>query len=130
MNIAQIELSDTSQFNALGEALAASLATALHCLTVSAAVAAIVLQARGPHFCIGANPNRAIVMTSLAALSHGLQSIAKCCCALRECDAPVLTSLHGHTIGGGVALFLNTDFAVSDALSTFQHGNLRRGTLA
>jgi hypothetical protein len=104
--VATIELNDPSRFNALGDGLAEDVASAVHYLTVRATPEALVFQAAGPHFCIGGFPHDQHVEEPLSKLAANLHEIARGCCKLRAITVPSVAAVHGHLIGGGLALSL------------------------
>ena len=108
-----IELSDTSHFNALGGAMATALANAIR-FCGAQPEAAFVLQGAGPHFCIGGNPFEKQKAIPLAALAGGVLATAQICCSLRQLAGPVVSAVHGHLVGGGVALALNAGCMCAD----------------
>ena len=124
-----ITLDDPAHFNALGGASARSLAKAVKHVSAMAHACGFVLQAAGPHFCVGGNPYSAHVDMSMAALADNLLATARSCCTLRELPCPVTAAVHGHLAGGGVALCLNANYRVSDLEASFEHGNLIRGAI-
>jgi enoyl-CoA hydratase/carnithine racemase len=94
------------------------------------------LQACGPHFCIGANPHKTNSYAPwrgskqlVATIAQGFFTLARCCCMLRYQSYPIVAAVHGHTVGGGVALCLNACILLCDERTTFEHGNLPRGVL-
>ena len=69
---------------------------------------AFVLQAAGPHFCVGGNPYGKHADLPLSALASGLFVTALTLCMLRELSSVIVSAVHGRLAGGGVALSLNT----------------------
>jgi enoyl-CoA hydratase/carnithine racemase len=126
-NVGVIELRDSSHFNALGLDLACDLATAIEHLSSEVSLHCYVLQAAGPHFCIGGYPYGKHVETPVSTVGGRLLVTAQSCCKLRELAGPVITPVHGHLAGGGIALCLNTSYLISESSTTFEHGNLLRG---
>ena len=126
--VAVLELCDVANFNALSLELMSELSLAISHVGLLVDVRAIVLQAAGPHFCIGAHPHqRPDENVPIAALAERLLTLSRCCCSLRHLAAPVLAAVHGHVVGGGVALCLNASFLICTQTCTFEHGNLPRG---
>ena len=103
---ALIELNDVSHFNALGDALSNDLLEAIKHAHERAR--AFVLQAAGPHFCVGGNPYGKHADLPLSALASGLFVTALTLCMLRKLSSVIVAAVHGHLAGGGVALSLNT----------------------
>ena len=122
-----IVLNDPAHFNAMGGALADDLAKVTEHTSTLVHARGFVLQAAGPHFCIGGNPYGQHVDVAVASLACSLLVTARSCCKLRELPCSVTAALHGHLAGGGIALCLNTSYRVADASTTFEHGNLPRG---
>ena len=107
----KVELNDATHFNALDVALVSDLARALEQLAFRTYTCSIVLQAAGPHFCIGANPyERSSSSGSFLAMAKGLCTTAQHCCELRVHLGPTITTVHGHLVGGGIALALNASY--------------------
>ena len=122
-----LELNDTAHFNALGAELCSDLRKAIEFTRQRADLRGVVLQAAGPHFCIGANPHAKHVDVPLAELAEELLEVARSCHSLRCLSAPVVAAVHGHVVGGGIALSLNVAYRICEEQTTFEHGNLPRG---
>ena len=105
--VAVIQLNDPNHFNALSGEIGISLATAVDFLKSESDVCACVLQGNGPHFCVGANPYDRHAVIPLADMAAGILSLARSCCKLRELQVPTVASIHGHVVGGGMAVALN-----------------------
>ena len=105
-----LQLNDPSHFNALGSTLVKSLAKAVQYAGMLACGRSFVLQAAGPHFCVGANPFEKHSGVSLTVLAGNILSIARQCCLLRELPGPLVSAVHGHLAGGGIALSLNASY--------------------
>eukprot|EP00966_Prymnesium_polylepis_P009326 215107-Prymnesium_polylepis.2 len=103
-----IDLDDPSHLNALSSALVRNLSQAVEYLIRHVPAHAFVLQAVGPHFCVGGNPYENYAHARLPALAGDLLLAARSCCRLRELAGPSIAAVHGHVVGGGVALALNT----------------------
>ena len=113
--------------NALDPAMAAELAGALGELAGDDAVRAIVLAARGPAFCAGAD---------LRALSDGpptadpaahAQAIAQMLKAVQACPKPIVARVHGPCMGAGVALAAACDIAIATRQAVFGQPQVRLG---
>ena len=125
--VGAITLNDPAHFNALGGALASHLAEVLqHACTIPIAQG-FMIQAVGPHFCVGGNPHDKHVDIPVAQLANHLLATARSCWKLRELLCPVTAAVHGHLAGGGIALCLSTSYRAADMSTTFEHGNLPRG---
>ena len=106
-----IVLNDPAHFNALGNALGGDLDTVVKHVSAMAHARGFVLQAAGPHFCIGGNPHDKHVDVPVAELADNLLATAQCCCKLRNLLCPVTAAVHGHLAGGGIALCLNVSYS-------------------
>jgi hypothetical protein len=123
-----IVLNDPAHFNALGGSLIIDLTAVVEHANTMACVKGLVLQAAGPHFCIGGNPyGKHVGVASMAAFADSLLMTTHGCCKLRELTCPLTVAVHGHLAGGGIALCLNASCRVADLRTTFEHGNLPRG---
>ena len=71
---------------------------------------AVVLQANGPQFCIGGYPYERHLDVAFSAFWRTVFRMAENACSMRKLRLPTLSAVHGHVVGGGVALCLNTQF--------------------
>jgi enoyl-CoA hydratase/carnithine racemase len=106
-NVAVIELNDVSHFNALSDALANDLGKVIEHWNAYTSACGFVLQAAGPHFCVGGYPYGKQVDIPLSMLASSLVVTAQNCCKLRGFSSLVVSAVHGHLVGGGIALSLN-----------------------
>jgi enoyl-CoA hydratase/carnithine racemase len=81
----------------------------------------VVLGGRGPSFCAGADRGRPPGSERMAASSgagdrerrYATQIGWRACRAIEECEVVTLARVHGHAVGGGVALAAACDFRIA-----------------
>jgi enoyl-CoA hydratase/carnithine racemase len=81
----------------------------------------VVLGGRGPGFCAGADRGRPPGSERMAASSGAgererrwtAQIGWRACRAIEECEAVTIARVHGHAVGGGVALAIACDFRIA-----------------
>jgi methylglutaconyl-CoA hydratase len=113
--VARIWLNRPDLRNAFDETVIGELSTAFASLSAMQDVRAIVLGARGPAFCAGANLNwmkRAADFTHEQNIADagGLASMLR---AIHECPKPVIARVQGDVYAGGMGLVAACDMAVS-----------------
>lgn len=119
-----IYLNRPAQLNALSLPFFSDLPRALSLLDRTPSARAIVLSARGPHFCAGidlsslsslTSPNDDV--TARIALRRYILSMQSAISAVELCRKPVITAVHGACIGGGVDLIAACDlrYCTADA---------------
>ena len=104
-----IELNDPLHFNSLDHVLPNDLGKAIDHACACVSAHGLVLQAAGPHFCVGGNPYGKHPEASTLTLASSLHLTAQNCCKLRETSNPVVCATHGHLAGGGIAFALNAN---------------------
>jgi enoyl-CoA hydratase/carnithine racemase len=88
----------------------------------------VVLGGRGPSFCAGADREHPPGGERMAAASgasererrHAAQIGWRACRAIEDCEVLTLARVHGHAVGGGVALALACDFRIAAQDSVFR----------
>jgi methylglutaconyl-CoA hydratase len=117
--------------NAFNEAMIAELAAAFRMMEADAAVRVVVLAARGPAFCAGADLNWMKKMAGysleqnredalgLATMLHTLHSLAK----------PTVARVHGHAFAGGMGLVAACDIAVASFSAEFCLSEVKLGLI-
>ncbi len=87
----------------------------------------VVLAGRGPSFCAGADREQPPGGERMAAASgasererrHAAQIGWRVCRAIEDCEVVTLARVHGHVVGGGLALALACDFRIAAQDSVF-----------
>ncbi len=121
--VLRLTLNRPSKRNALNEAMADQLETVL--ATLDEGVSAILLTARGPHFCAGLDLSEQKDRGPLE-----VHKISRRWHALKErlhYGPPVIASLHGAVIGGGFELAATAHVRIADRSTFFQLPEARRG---
>ena len=113
--VARIWLNRPDLRNAFDEVVIAELSAAFASLATAPSVRVIVLGARGPAFCAGANLNwmrRAADFTREQNMADagGLAAMLR---AIHECPKPVVARVQGDVYAGGMGLVAACDMAVS-----------------
>jgi enoyl-CoA hydratase len=128
--VATVFLDRPEARNAMGAALFEDLPRAVELLDGDEEVRAIVLAARGPHFCVGLDlKSMGGVLTggheagtssvrANAATYESIREMQDAVSALAATNKPVIAAVHGYCIGGGVDLIAACDvrFASADAV--------------
>ena len=97
---------DEAHFNTLGAELGASVTAAVQYVSTIHNVRAVVLQASGPHFCVGGNPyylHQLVRLPTLAESALACDAMLAGFVRLRSLPAFVACAVHGSLIGGGIA---------------------------
>jgi methylglutaconyl-CoA hydratase len=118
--------------NAFNEALIAEIARAFAEVESSAATRVVVMAARGPAFCAGADLNW---MREMAAYSHSENhadalKVARMFHAVHSCSRPVIARVQGDAYGGGVGLVAACDIAIAADAVSFGLSEVRLGIVA
>jgi len=107
--------------NAFNETLIAELTSAFARLGADAGVRAIVLAARGPAFCAGADLDwmRRMAGYSFDENRADARALADMLRALHECPKPTIARVHGDAYAGGMGLVAACDIAVAASTANF-----------
>lgn len=121
--LARLTLAAPSDLNRLGAAMFADLSAAVDELSGRKGLRALLLDARGDHFCVGGAIDEFAAAPSLAGhlaetLPHAHAMILK----LAELPFPVVTALRGAVAGGGIGLALCADIVLADTTCVFRAG--------
>jgi methylglutaconyl-CoA hydratase len=118
--------------NAFNDVLIAELAAAFAAVEATADVRVVVIAARGPAFCAGADLNW---MRSMAGFSHAdnhadALRIARMFNAVHSCSRPVIARVQGDAYGGGVGLAAACDIVIAAEPVSFGLSEVRLGIVA
>ncbi|HEX7157050.1 MAG TPA: enoyl-CoA hydratase/isomerase family protein [Burkholderiaceae bacterium] len=129
--VAVVRLARESVRNAFNETMIAELSAAFAALGADEGVRAIVLAARGPAFCAGADLQWMAKMADFtpeenrrdaAALAAMLQTIF-------ACPKPTIARVHGDAVAGGVGLVAACDIAFAAIGASFCLSEVRLGLI-
>ena len=117
--------------NAFNETLIAELASAFGQLGADDGVRAIVLAARGPAFCAGADLDwmRRMSGYSFEENRADARALAGMLRTINECPKPTIARVHGDAYAGGMGLVAACDIAVAAATAAFCLSETRLGLI-
>ncbi len=118
--------------NAFNDALIADIARAFADIEAHAATRVVVVAARGPAFCAGADLNW---MRAMADFSHAENhadalKVARMFNAVHAASKPVIARVQGDAFGGGVGLAAACDIAVAVDSASFALSEVKLGIVA
>jgi len=118
--------------NAFNDALITDLSVAFAAVEAEAGVRVVVMAARGPAFCAGADLNW---MRSMASFTHAdnhadALRIARMFNAVHSCSRPVIARVQGDAYGGGVGLAAACDLVIAAEPVSFGLSEVRLGIVA
>jgi methylglutaconyl-CoA hydratase len=118
--------------NAFNDALIAEVSAAFADIEASRETRVVVLAARGPTFCAGADLNW---MRSMAQFTHAENHadalrVARMFHAVHCCSRPVIARVQGNAFGGGVGLAAACDIVVAAELASFALTEVKLGIVA
>ena len=95
----------------------------------------LVIAGRGPSFCAGADRSNPPGSARIAADSgasdrerrHAAQLGLRACRAIEDSEQLTIAQIHGHAIGGGLALALSCDFRLAASDAFFQYPEVDLG---
>lgn len=113
--VATIALGDAAAGNALSLPMMAALRAALRQAQADPAVRVARIQARGRHFCVGADLGwiGALATGDAALWQAGMDELLRLLEDLRRLDKPVVARVHGAVVGGGVGLLCLCDAVIA-----------------
>lgn len=125
---AWLTLNEPRTRNSLNEGLCAALLGALERASAQPALRAVVLAARGPVFCAGADlKSGGGAAVSGAEGPAGLSPYARILRALWNFPRPVIGRIQGGAYGGGMGLLASCDIAVLSREARFAFSEVRLG---
>jgi methylglutaconyl-CoA hydratase len=118
--------------NAFNDELIAEISAAFADIEAAADTRVVVVAARGPAFCAGADLNW---MRSMAGYSHAdnhndALKVARMFNAVHACSRPVIASVQGDAYGGGVGLAAACDIVIAADSVNFGLSEVRLGIVA
>jgi methylglutaconyl-CoA hydratase len=118
--------------NAFNDTLVSDISAAFADVEAAAETRVVVVAARGPSFCAGADLNW---MRSMAALNHAdnhadALKVARMFHAVHSCSRPVIGRVQGDAFGGGVGLAAACDIVVAANAASFILSEVKLGLLA
>jgi len=118
--------------NAFNDALIAEISAAFAEIEAAPDTRIVVVAARGPAFCAGADLNW---MRSMAGFSHAdnhadALKVARMFQAVHACSRPVVARVHGQAFGGGVGLAAACDIVVAQESVVFALSEVKLGIVA
>jgi len=118
--------------NAFNDVLIADIAAAFSDIEAHAETRVVVVAARGPAFCAGADLNW---MRAMADFSHAdnhadALKVARMFNAVHACSRPVIARVQGDAFGGGVGLAAACDIVVASDSASFVLSEVKLGVVA
>jgi methylglutaconyl-CoA hydratase len=118
--------------NAFNEGLISEISLAFAEVEAAAGTRVVVVAARGPAFCAGADLNW---MRTMAEFSHAdnhtdALKIARMFHAVHSCSRPVIARVQGDAFGGGVGLAAACDIVVAAEGASFALSEVKLGIVA
>jgi methylglutaconyl-CoA hydratase len=118
--------------NAFNDALIADISAAFADVEASPETRVVVVAARGPAFCAGADLNW---MRAMAGYSHAdnhsdALKVARMFHAVHSCSKPVIGRVHGDAFGGGVGLAAACDVVIALDTVNFVLSEVKLGIVA
>ena len=127
-DVLRITLARPESRNAFDAALIAELAEAF--VDVGTA-RAVVLSGAGPSFCAGADVEwmRSSADLDREANVADATALRRMLDAIDGCPAPVVASVHGHALGGGVGLVSVSDIVLAEPATVFAFSEVKLGII-
>ena len=132
--IVRVTLNDPDRYNALTPALIDGLAEVFSSIRHDREIRAVILDGNGRGFCAGADmggtggvPDRARGRGPVGFVHEMQEHLMDVVLAIHETPQPVIASLHGAVVGGGLALALTCDLRVATRDAFFASHFIRVG---
>jgi enoyl-CoA hydratase len=123
-----LSLNRPERRNALNPPLVSALWRAIAAAAADPATAVIVMSGEGPSFCAGADLQHLHALASNGGDPLGfLAEISECFTWIERCRKPVVASVHGHVVAGGLELALACDVVVARDGTLIGDGHVRNG---
>jgi methylglutaconyl-CoA hydratase len=118
--------------NAFNDALIADIARAFADVEADAATRVVVVAARGPVFCAGADLNYMRAMSNYSHAENHADAlrVARMFHAVHSSSRPVIARVHGDAYGGGVGLAAACDIVVASDTANFALSEVKLGIVA
>jgi methylglutaconyl-CoA hydratase len=118
--------------NAFNDSLIADIANAFADVEASADTRVVVVAARGPAFCAGADLNWMRAMTAYSHADNHADAlkVARMFQAVHSCSRPVIARVQGDAYGGGVGLAAACDIVIAADDVSFGLSEVRLGIVA
>jgi len=118
--------------NAFNDELIAEISAAFADIEAAPDTRVVVVAARGPAFCAGADLNwmRAMANYSHADNHSDALKVARMFNAVHSCSKPVIARVHGDAFGGGVGLAAACDIAIALESVSFVLSEVKLGIVA
>jgi methylglutaconyl-CoA hydratase len=129
--IATVKLNRPDLHNAFNDELIEKLTKTFHKLDQDKSVRVIVLTGNGKSFCAGADLNwmKSMVNFSMEDNLKDSQKLAKLFSTINQCSKPVIGSINGAALGGGVGLVSVCDYVVTASSALYGFTEVRLGIL-
>jgi len=132
--ILRVSLNDPDRYNALTPALIDGLSYAFAAIRHDREVRVVILDGNGRGFCAGADmsgtggvPDRARDRGPVGFIHEMQEHLMDVVLAIHETPQPVIASLHGAVVGGGLALALTCDLRIATEDAFFASHFIRVG---
>jgi len=126
--VAQVTLNRPDKLNAMNGTMFAEIGDAFRALDEQTNVRAIIFAANGKHFTAGLDLKESADMLSLGQgdpararekLRRHILGLQECFTAIEKCRVPVIASVHGLCLGGGIDLIAACDMRIATADARF-----------
>lgn len=126
--VAHVELARSEARNAVDLPMCLELRAAMEEIDADDAVRVVLLSARGPSFCAGADLKERDGKDAGWVRRRRVASFAAYA-AIEQCRRPVVALVHGAVVGSGCEIVMAADFAVAAEGTTFRFPEAHWGTV-